>query len=955
MWRQYHKECGNINECSPRAYYIPFKKGDNQSYQRKNSSCFVDLNGTWGIEPYESPYDAGEFWTKGCFREISVPSCVQYYGMDWFQYTNHNYPFPYEPPIVPEKNPCYHYRRAFVYDKQDAERVYFVTEGVDSCFYLYVNGVFVGFSQISHKLSEFEITPFLKVGENQLDILVLKWCVGSYLEDQDKWRFTGIFRDVYLLKRSKNHITDYSIRTDIDGVDGLVTFVPKDKLETVVTCQGERKITTGEPLTFRIRDAQFWSAEIPALYDLTIECEGEIIYERVGIRTCEVKDGLFLVNGAPVKLYGVNRHDFHAEKGAAVSEEDIKADLLLMKKLNVNAIRTSHYPGAPSLYRLCDEMGFYVMSESDLETHGAATGWNPKKDSGRDALGSIAEAPMFEDAFRERQVFNVENNKNHACVVIWSMGNECGFGQNFLKALPAIRALDNRPVHYESFWRYPERYTEEEYYAWDFDMVSRMYEDCNWVENTYLLDEKEKRPLVLCEYQHAMGNGPGGFKEYLDVFEKYDRVMGGFVWEWADHGVSYGGKTERYGGDFGEIVHDKNFCMDGIVTVDRRLKAGSLQMKRFYQPFGFSFENGELAVFNKNFFKAEDGTLVVEQGGKTQNFAVKIAPRETLKLCFDGGKTLFVRFYRKGEAEACAQQQFYFNTYMPATFLAKQPKFYDDGRYIVAQVGESKYRIDKTSGEMASALVDGVSFDGMKLTIWRAPTDNDRKIRVAWEEKKIAHAGANAIAYRVDGSKLCFTIGLGGGSTCYLLKAELVYEFTDDGVSIAIDYDTTQKSGVEYYDFLPRLGWKMALPKSFDRLSYLAYGSDVGNGETYADLYEYAVKQVYEADVASQYFPYAKPQESGSHYAPEYAELTDGKAYILAEGMRSFSALPYSAEELVCATHHDELPESSGTHFTVDYFMSGIGSNSCGPKLPAPYRMPTKGSGEIRFFFGKKM
>ena len=184
MWRQYHTECGNINECSPRAYYIPFKKGDNQSYQRKDSSCFVDLNGTWGIEPYESPYDAGEFWTKGCSREISVPSCVQYYGMDWFQYTNHNYPFPYEPPIVPEKNPCYHYRRAFVYDKQDAERVYFVTEGVDSCFYLYVNGVFVGFSQISHKLSEFEITPFLKVGENQLDILVLKWCVGSYLEDQ---------------------------------------------------------------------------------------------------------------------------------------------------------------------------------------------------------------------------------------------------------------------------------------------------------------------------------------------------------------------------------------------------------------------------------------------------------------------------------------------------------------------------------------------------------------------------------------------------------------------------------------------------------------------------------------------------------------------------------------------------------------------------------------------------
>ena len=955
MWQQHHQECISINECSPRAYYVPFAKGDEKSYNRKDSSRFVSLNGVWGIEPYESPYDAGDFWTKTCSMQITVPSCVQYFGMDNFQYTNWRYPFPYEPPLVPQKNPCYHYTRTFVYEKTDNERLYFVSEGVDSCFYLYINGAFVGFSQISHKLGEFDITPFVHSGENKIDILVLKWCKGSYLEDQDKWRFTGIFRDVYLLKRSAKHITDYRILTKIDGKDGLVCFAPKDGLETVVCLNGERKTTQGQPIEFRIENADLWSAETPRLYELTIECNGEIIYERVGIRTSEVKDGVFLINGKPVKLYGVNRHDFHPEKGAAVSEEDIKADLLLMKRLNVNAIRTSHYPSAPYLYALCDEMGFYVMSESDLECHGAHTGWNPKKDVANNVIGSIAENPLFADSFLERQMFNVENNKNHACVVIWSLGNESGFGQNFLDVIPAIRAIDDRPLHYEGAWRYPDRFTKDDYHAWDLDMASRMYEDVPWVQDVFLADEKEKRPLVFCEYQHAMGNGPGGFKEYIELFESNPRMMGGFVWEWADHGVSYGGKTERYGGDFGEIVHDGNFCIDGIVTADRRLKAGSLQMQYFYQPLAFAFEDGELIVFNKNFFAVESGELWVEQGGKTQKISVSIAPREGIKLAFEKEKTLLVRYFRMGETEPCAKEQFYFNAYMPTVFCGKSFKMEEKGRLLVVQVGDAEYCLDQTSGEIVSVKVDGETFGGMKLTLWRAPTDNDRKIRVAWEEQNVPYAYPNVLSYAVEGAQIRFVFGMGNGRTCYLLKGELVYTFSENGFSVSIDYDTAQKSGVEYYDYLPRLGWEMALPKSFNRLRYLAYGGENGNGETYSDLYEYAVKTEYETDVVSQYYPYAKPQESGSHFAPEYAELTDGNVYILAEGMRSFSALPYSAETLAKAKHHDELPATDGTYFTADYYMSGIGTGSCGPKTREPYRMPLKGKGTIRFFFKKRV
>ncbi|MBQ4269850.1 MAG: hypothetical protein IJB97_09420, partial [Clostridia bacterium] len=395
MFKQYHQGDKNVNLCAPRAYYVPFSDRQNRSYNRADSDRFYALNGVWKITEYESAYDADEFWLKSGEKEIPVPSCVQYFGYDGFQYTNISYPFPFAPPIVPEKNPCYHFSRTFTYIKAEAEKVYFVTEGVDSCYYLYVNGAFVGFTQISHKLGEFDITPFLKDGGNKIDMLVMKWCMGSYLEDQDKWRFTGIFRDVYLLKRPEGHIVDYKIDATIDGDDGIVTFAPSSAVSARVTFNGETKETNGEALSFRVKNARFWSAETPNLYDMTIESVGERIFERVGIRTSEVKDGVYLFNGKPIKFFGVNRHDFHPEKGAAVSFEDMRSDLLLMKKLNVNAVRTSHYPSSPLFYGLCDEIGLYVMSESDLESHGSQAAWHQSNELWQKGIGFIAEDVRF--------------------------------------------------------------------------------------------------------------------------------------------------------------------------------------------------------------------------------------------------------------------------------------------------------------------------------------------------------------------------------------------------------------------------------------------------------------------------------------------------------------------------------------------------------------------------------
>ncbi len=947
---KYYEQDKNINLCAARAYYVPFEKGQAVSYDRADSARFITLNGIWKIKAYETVLDAENFLNEACDKEIPVPSCVQYFGLDWFQYTNCYYPFPFAGTKIPNKNPAYHYTRTVSVTKNTDEKIYLVTEGVDSCFYLYVNGAFVGFSQISHKVGEFDITPFVKQGENKIDMLVVKWCMGSYLEDQDKWRFTGIFRDIYLLRRPKNHLRDYKIDTDIDGDDGVVTFTPRDTLQTSVTLNGETQETNGEPLVFRIQNAKLWSAETPYLYPMDIECNGEVIFQRVGIRTSKVENGLYLFNGKPIKLYGVNRHDFHPEKGAAVSLADMKRDLTLMKELNVNAIRTSHYPSSPLLYELADEMGFYVMSESDVESHGCQAAWNEKNEWTKD-IGIIAEDERYYDAILEREVFNVENHKNHACVVIWSMGNESGWGENLIKIAHVMHGWDSRPLHYESENNYfPGKYSKEDYASWELDMHSRMYASVPWLKDVFLKDESDTRPMVYCEYAHAMGNSPGDLKGYWEVIEAHDRLMGAFIWEWADHGVSYGGKTERYGGDFGEALNDNNFCIDGIVTADRNCKAGTYSMQYFYQPLQFTKDGDTLCVKNKNFFAPMVGTLKVQDKNGEHSFEMCIAPRECIKLPCAGESTVYTEFIKRGETEPCAHQQFYVNAYLPRAFKEKQVQITENMRYVYVTAGDNEYTLDKTSGEIIDVKVDGESLGGVAFNVWRAPLDNDRNIRKLWEWRLLHLARPDALRVCVNGNQVQVDIGVGYARSIYLVEAKLTYTFHGDGVEISISYNTEKKHGYEYYAYLPRIGWKMKLDKRFDKVKYLAYG----NGETYADMYDHAVKAEYSAKVQDEYFPYAKPQESGSHYLPEYAEVTDGKYTVRAEGMRSFSAIGYSAETLMQAKHHDELPESDGTYFCVDYYMTGLGTGSCGPQVQPPYQTPEEGEGSIRLYFEKK-
>ena len=562
-----------------RSYYIPFAEKDTVRTKhgildRTSSSRFTSLDGVWQIKQLDhvEDFDVNEMLGES----IPVPACVQMHGYDHIQYLNIRYPFPVMLPHLPYENPCWHYRRTLNIKKKKGERYYINFEGVDSAFYLYINGEFKGYSQISHATSEFDITDLAVNGENTIDVLVLKWCISTYLECQDKFRFSGIFRNVYMLTRPEGHITDYKIETTINDKDGRLTFINESNVDIKIVLEANSVIVPAKmKAEMVVSDVRLWTAEEPNLYTLELYANGEKIIESIGFRTVTIDGKVFKINGKPVKLKGVNRHDFHCETAATVSLEDLAKDVHLMKELNVNAVRTSHYPNSPEFYMLCDKFGLYVMDEADLEMHGACS---------RDGRYDIplweeyAENDFFTPGITDRHVALVERDKNRPSVIIWSLGNESSFGKAFFKGANYIKNRDKtRPVHYEGLQNADPKY----YYTELVDMVSMMYPSFDKIRTDVLENKKENRPFVLCEYTHAMGNSCGDIAAYWDMIYNNEQMMGGFVWEWADHGI----KTDEgflYGGDFKEPEHDGNFCADGLLTPDRKIKSNALEMMAVY-------------------------------------------------------------------------------------------------------------------------------------------------------------------------------------------------------------------------------------------------------------------------------------------------------------------------------------------------------------------------------------
>ena len=979
------------NTMPARAYYIPAsKRMDNLVEHREESDRMQLLNGTWKFQYFNSIYDIQDsFFEKNYdtenFDEIQVPSVWQMAGYDTHQYTNIRYPFPFDPPYVPQNIPCGVYVHTFEYSRDEkAPKSFLNFEGVDSCFYVWINGSYIGYSQVSHMTSEFDVTDVLQDGTNTVAVLVMKWCDGSYLEDQDKFRMSGIFRDVYILKRPKQAISDYHIKTRIEDMLAKVEIEMKfySPLNVKISIEDRNgavvalgSIAEEGTAVLEIASPELWNTENPYLYKLILETENEVIVDHIALRKIEIKDQVIYLNGQKIKFRGVNRHDSDPVTGFTINPEQITTDLTLMKQHNFNAIRSSHYPNAPFFYEMCDKYGFMVIDEADIEAHGPFMIYR-KEDTDYNRFKrwneKIADDPVWEEAIVDRVKLMVERDKNRFCIVMWSMGNESAYGCNFEKALEWTKNFDpDRITQYESA-RY--RNYDETYDYSNLDVYSRMYPALSEIQE--YLDKDGSKPFLLVEYCHSMGNGPGDFEDYFQMIQDNDKMCGGFVWEWCDHAIAHGtaenGKTiYAYGGDHGEEIHDGNFCMDGLVYPDRTVHTGLLEYKNVYRParvISYDKESGELVLHNyldfdnlKDYVKisyelTQDG-LVISKGilpefsvaphgeGKT-NLKINVPENGKcyLKLIYHLKKELplldedhilgFDEIEVSKEDTKCKLAE----KWIPKTVVDSELQVNENDTQIHIKGREFAYTIDKRT-----ALFTEMKFAGreylnhpMELNIWRAPTDNDMYIKSEWKkahyDKAYTRAYTTEVVQGKHGVKITSHASVVAETVQKILDVTITWKIEAAG---KIDADIAVTKDDEFPD-LPRFGVRMFLDKKLSAVRYFGMGPQ----ESYCDKHQAASHGLYRADVGDLHEDYIRPQENGSHYDCEYVELNNSRYGIVASAEKAFSfnASYYTQEELEKKTHNYELTESDSVVFCVDYALNGIGSNSCGPVVLEQYR-----------------
>ena len=991
----------HVNTMPNRAYYIPASgRMENPVREREESDRFVLLSGDWKFRYFDSVYDAREeFFRENFdlseFETVKVPGVWQNDGHDRHQYTNVRYPFPMDPPYVPHENPCGEYVRTFDYHRDEkAPRVFLNFEGVDSCFYVWLNGSFVGYSQVSHSTSEFEITDSLRDGENRLCVLVLKWCDGSYLEDQDKFRMSGIFRDVYLLRRPKTGIFDYFVKAKPtkDYLDGNVEITvwylgePVAVRASLLDPQGNLAADgaadfldeTGK-ITLEVKDALLWNAEEPWLYTLVLETADEVITDQVGIREIHAADGVLYINGAKVKFHGTNRHDSDPVTGFVISKEQLMRDLTLMKRHNINAIRTSHYPNAPWAYPLYDRLGFYVIDEADNESHGAESIYSAETDwasRSRRWGVAIADNPDFTQATVDRTRRCVERDKNRPCVVMWSMGNECAYGCTFEAALKWTKEFDpDRLTHYESA-RYVPGEREYDYSA--LDTYSCMYPS---LESLHEYFEKDgTKPYVMCEYCHAMGNGPGDLEDYFQAVQQHDGACGGFIWEWCDHAVymgtnAVGKKMYGYGGDHGEFPHDGNFCMDGLVYPDRTVHTGLKEFKNVQRPariVSLDQEKKEIVLHNymdfvnlKEYLTVRyevicDGfvreTGVIDSSGLLDipahqeravpvSFAVPESGKCFLKVTYikKTASEVLPAGFELGFEEAELKNADSRNQKVKELFgdgnACAGPKIEEDERRITISTAEFCYTYDKLTGVFEKMVYRNQSLleKAMEYNIWRAPTDNDRNIKREWMEAGYDRTVARAYETRVweeDGRvKIETVLSLSAIYLQRILNIRACWIILPDG---KLDVELHARKNPEF-PFLPRFGLRLFLPGSMTNVTYCG----LGPVESYIDKRRASWHGLFETDVKAMHEDYLRPQENGSHHDCDYVTVRGERAMLTVAGEETFAfnASVYTQEELTEKMHNYELEPSPYTVLCVDYRQSGIGSASCGPMLLEQYRL----------------
>lgn len=923
------------NRLPQRAYYIPSRKSE-----------YLLLNGTWRFKFFTRDIDLTDDITN--WDSTPVPSCWQTEGWENPNYSNICYPYPYCPPYVPDDNPCGVYERDFEISSLWG-KVYYVLEGVSSCGALYINGNYVGYTQGSHLQAEFDITSYVKEGKNTVRVVVYKWCVGSYLECQDFFRMNGIFRDTYILQRPEDHLFDISVKTEnnklIVNADKEAHICVYDMDEN---CVG---IAIGDKAEISVENPILWNAEKPYLYTVTFERDGELIEIETGFRTIEISDNYqLLINGQSVKLHGVNHHDTHPTNGWCETNEELEKELLLMKELNINCIRTSHYPPTSYFMTLCDRIGFYVVLETDIETHGCCNMY-PNGNSGYHTCNTLdwpCTKPEWKNEYVSRMERAVKRDRNHPSVIMWSTGNESGHGVNHKAMCDYVRSLcDGRLLHCEDATRLgsPE----------NSDVFSRMYLSFDDLRSR-ADDENIKQPVFLCEYAHSMGNGPGDVWDYSELFDSYDKLIGGCIWEWADHTVVVDG-VQKYGGDFeGELTHDANFCCDGMVFSDRSLKAGSLEVKAAYQPMKTSLDGNILKIYNRmDFTNLNEYTFVysIEVDGQTKaenTVILDVCPHETVEIVLDIekisaklGAFVTCRLF-KNDFEAAHTQHALEFTKIYDEIVETKADFCETSREIVVSGKNFRYVFDKHYGNFVSMSVNGKeNLAGLtKLTSWRAPTDNERRVKIywgnynTWQGENLNRHFSKVYEVSLNDDTIFVRGDLSGVSHAPYFAYTTAYRINGKGEIFVTLGGKVRENAY----WLPRLGFEFILPSENKEFSYFGFGPH----ESYCDMYHASLMGQYESDTDKEYVNYVRPQEHGNHFGVKELKIGD----LVFNGNFDANVSNYDAYMLDAAEHTDELCSDGLVHLRIDYKDSGVGSNSCGPALEEPYRLNEK---EILFEF----
>jgi beta-galactosidase len=998
-------QVNEINRQMPRAHFIPFANVEQaRSEDKWNSPKVQSLNGMWKFNLAQNPSERPYWFFKDDFDtrswdEIKVPSNWELEGYDYPIYVNVKYPHEKTPPIIQDHyNPVGSYKRTFeIPSNWEGSEIILHFGAASSMLNVWVNEDFVGYSEDSKTPAEFNITKYLKSGANSLAVEIFRWCDGSYLEDQDFWRMSGMTRDVYLLARGQQQIQDFRVTAGLDETytDGIFSVdvdvmnlgenTGSTEIEVVLNDNGteiaffSQKVNNGKqnlPFQAQLPDVKKWSAEYPNLYELVITLKNadgivEVIRQEVGFRTVEIKDANLLVNGQYVYLKGVNLHEHHDVTGHVVDRETMLKDIYTMKAHNLNAVRTSHYPQPVLWYELCNKYGLYVIDEANIESHGMGYGEE-----------SLAKDPDWKEAhlFRTRNMY--ERDKNQPSIIIWSLGNEAGNGVNFMATYDYLKSADQtRPVQYE-----------QAHGGENTDITCPMYMRIEGMEK--YAQGNPTKPLIQCEYAHAMGNSVGNLQDYWDVIEKYDVLQGGFIWDWVDQGLlttnEDGEEFWAYGGDFGpeDVPSDGNFCNNGLVDPDRKGKPSLLEVKKVYQHIGFEpadLKNGVITIKNKYAFRnLSDFVFNLEITGDGEIVksweieGIQVAPGEKTRITFDTsfdtepGVEYFVNMNALLKNEdgllkagtELAAEQFILPVFVPAgkVNLSNFPGItVDENDNSITVSGEGfTVEFDKTAGVMSSYKKDETEFleSGPLPNFWRAPIDNDfgnnlhnrsRVWREAGKNRQVATVSVNRKANNL--AEVIFNFNLVNEASEKIADYRSVYAVYGSGDVVVDNHFKMTK------DDLPeivRMGMNLIMPRRFDQIAWLGRGPH----ESYQDRKTSAFVGLYEGSVADQYQAYLRPQENGNKTDVRWLAITDAAGNGL-----FFEGLPH----LEVSAHHNLLEDFESmertdgrqvdgavvenrhttdvkprdlTSVNVDYKQMGVGGdNSWGARTHDEYRL----------------